>query len=144
MEPRNYVGDNFSRVTPVYKVTQYNIACCYSMLGQVRPLFCWEGLPSRLINQSAERVPPTHTQCTTYSWLVCICSAQVDESLKSIEAALSAGFDNFEQIRKDKNLASLRSSPKFQVSRGMLFRLKFSPDLKPLLLLLIAARTGQV
>ena len=39
MEPRNYVGDNFSRVTPVYKVTQYNIACCYSMLGQVRPFF---------------------------------------------------------------------------------------------------------
>jgi hypothetical protein len=36
MEPRNYVGDNFSRVTPVYKVTQYNIACCYAMLDQVR------------------------------------------------------------------------------------------------------------
>ena len=36
MEPRNYVGDNFSRVTPIYKVTQYNIACCYSMLDQVR------------------------------------------------------------------------------------------------------------
>jgi hypothetical protein len=35
MEPRNYVGDNFSRVTPIYKVTQYNVACCYSMLGQV-------------------------------------------------------------------------------------------------------------
>jgi hypothetical protein len=35
MEPRNYVGDNFSRVTPIYKVTLYNIACCYSMLNQV-------------------------------------------------------------------------------------------------------------
>jgi len=35
MEPRNYVGDNFSRVTPIYKVTQYNIACCYSMLNEV-------------------------------------------------------------------------------------------------------------
>ena len=35
MEPRNYVGDNFSRVTPIYKVTQYNVACCYSMLNQV-------------------------------------------------------------------------------------------------------------
>ena len=36
MEPRNFVGDNFSRITPIYKVTQYNMACCYSMLGQVR------------------------------------------------------------------------------------------------------------
>lgn len=36
MEPRNFVGDNFSRNTPIYKVTQYNIACCYSMLDQVR------------------------------------------------------------------------------------------------------------
>jgi hypothetical protein len=35
MEPRNYVGDNLSRVTPIYKVAQYNIACCYSMLSQV-------------------------------------------------------------------------------------------------------------
>jgi hypothetical protein len=40
MEPRNYVGDNFARVTPIYKVTQYNIACCYSMLGQVRGWPC--------------------------------------------------------------------------------------------------------
>lgn len=37
MEPRNYVGDRGSRVTPIYKVTQYNVACCYSMLDQVRP-----------------------------------------------------------------------------------------------------------
>ncbi len=35
MEPRNFVGDNFSRNTPIYKVAQYNIACCYSMLDQV-------------------------------------------------------------------------------------------------------------
>jgi hypothetical protein len=35
MEPRNYVGDNLSRVTPILPVTHYNIACCYSMLKQV-------------------------------------------------------------------------------------------------------------
>lgn len=35
LEPRNYVGDNFSRVTPILPVTHYNIACCYSMLNQV-------------------------------------------------------------------------------------------------------------
>jgi len=36
LEPRNFVGDNFSRVTPILPVTHYNIACCYSMLNQVR------------------------------------------------------------------------------------------------------------
>ena len=34
LEPKNYLGDDFSRVTQIYRVTQYNIACCYSMLGQ--------------------------------------------------------------------------------------------------------------
>lgn len=37
MEPKNYVGDNFARVTPIYRVTQYNIACCYSALNSVEP-----------------------------------------------------------------------------------------------------------
>ncbi|KAG2495631.1 hypothetical protein HYH03_006231 [Edaphochlamys debaryana] len=72
MEPRNFVGDNFSRNTSIYKVTQYNIACCYSMLDQV------------------------------------------EEALKSLDAAMLAGFDNFDQIRRDKNLSKLRTSPKFQ------------------------------
>lgn len=72
MEPRNYIGDNLSRITPIYKVTQYNIACCYSMLGQV------------------------------------------DESVKSLDAALRAGFDNFDQVKTDKNLVEARKSPKFQ------------------------------
>ncbi len=35
LEPRNYVGDNLARFTPILPVTHYNIACCYSMLGQV-------------------------------------------------------------------------------------------------------------
>ncbi|KAG1662769.1 hypothetical protein FOA52_006795 [Chlamydomonas sp. UWO 241] len=69
MEPRNYVGDSGARVTTIFKVTQYNIACCYSMLDQV------------------------------------------DEGLRSLESCMACGFDNFEQIRKDKNLAKLRESP---------------------------------
>jgi hypothetical protein len=35
MEPKNYVGDNFSRITQIYRVTQYNIACCYAAMGSV-------------------------------------------------------------------------------------------------------------
>ena len=40
----------------------------------------------------------------------------MDEGLKSLESCMACGFDNFEQIRKDKNLAALRKSPKFNVS----------------------------
>ena len=35
LEPKNFVGDDFSRVTQIYRVTQYNIACCYSAMDQV-------------------------------------------------------------------------------------------------------------
>jgi len=33
-EATKYMGDNFSRVSEVGKVSQYNAACCYSMLDQ--------------------------------------------------------------------------------------------------------------
>lgn len=35
MEPKNFMGEDFSRVTQVYRVAQYNIACCYSAINQV-------------------------------------------------------------------------------------------------------------
>ena len=35
MEPPNYLGDDFSRITQIYRVSQYNIACCYSAMNQV-------------------------------------------------------------------------------------------------------------
>ena len=37
LEPKNYVGDDFSRSTPIFRVTQYNVACCYSALKQEQP-----------------------------------------------------------------------------------------------------------
>jgi hypothetical protein len=37
MEPAKYIGDNFSRVSRIYIVTQYNIACCYSSLKATDP-----------------------------------------------------------------------------------------------------------
>lgn len=36
MEPKNYLGDDFSRITQIYRVAQYNVACCYSAINQVR------------------------------------------------------------------------------------------------------------
>ncbi len=41
MEPPNYVGDDFSRVTQIYRVTQYNISCCYSAMDQVNSSCCF-------------------------------------------------------------------------------------------------------
>jgi len=37
MEPPNFIGDNFEKVTRIYILSQYNIACCYSLLGSVDP-----------------------------------------------------------------------------------------------------------
>lgn len=72
MEPKNYLGDNFARVTDVYRVTLYNIACCYSSLGQT------------------------------------------ENALESLDASMAAGFENFDKIRSDPNLAEARKSPKFK------------------------------
>ena len=71
-QPKNYLGDDFSRVTRVYRVTQYNIACCYSTLGQT------------------------------------------DAGLDALDSALASGFEDYEKVRKDANLAKLRENPKFK------------------------------
>jgi len=34
LEPKNYIGDNMQKVTDVYRIAQYNVACCYSMINQ--------------------------------------------------------------------------------------------------------------
>lgn len=35
LEPKNYIGDNMSKTTDVYRVAQYNVACCYSMINSI-------------------------------------------------------------------------------------------------------------
>ena len=37
MEPKKYLSDNFSRITQIYRVAHYNVACCYSVVNQARP-----------------------------------------------------------------------------------------------------------
>lgn len=37
LEPKNFIGDNFEKTTSIYRVAQYNVACCYSALGAVEP-----------------------------------------------------------------------------------------------------------
>jgi tetratricopeptide (TPR) repeat protein len=34
-EPANYISDNFSRVSDIYKIAAYNVACAYTALGQI-------------------------------------------------------------------------------------------------------------
>jgi len=35
LEPENYMGDNFSKVSEIFQVSAFNIACCYSKMNQV-------------------------------------------------------------------------------------------------------------
>ena len=35
LEPKNFMSDNFETSTEIFKVAQYNIACCFSKLGQI-------------------------------------------------------------------------------------------------------------
>lgn len=35
LEPANYMADNMARVSDVYQVSAFNIACCYAKMGQV-------------------------------------------------------------------------------------------------------------
>jgi hypothetical protein len=35
LEPKNYMSDSFEMATEIYRVSQYNIACCFSKLGQL-------------------------------------------------------------------------------------------------------------
>jgi hypothetical protein len=39
---------------------------------------------------------------------------QVDEGLKSLDMAMNCGFEDYSKVRNDKNLAQLRTSPKFE------------------------------
>lgn len=73
LEPKNYLGDDFARTTQIYRVSQYNVACCYSAMEQT------------------------------------------DAGLDALASALAVGFEDYEKVRKDANLAFLRQSPKFKV-----------------------------
>ena len=35
LEPKNYMSDSFQMATEIFRVSQYNIACCFSKLGQI-------------------------------------------------------------------------------------------------------------
>jgi hypothetical protein len=37
LEPKNFIGDNFEKVTNIFRVAQYNAACCYACMGAVEP-----------------------------------------------------------------------------------------------------------
>lgn len=49
MEPKKYLGDNFSRVTQIFRVSHYNVACCYSSINQARPA------PASKLHRRSER-----------------------------------------------------------------------------------------
>jgi hypothetical protein len=52
MEPKNYLGDDFSRITQIFRVAHYNVACCYSAINQVQ-----HGPRSRALLGTDARLP---------------------------------------------------------------------------------------
>jgi len=36
LEPSGYMGDDFSKTSSIYRISQYNVACCYSMINEVQ------------------------------------------------------------------------------------------------------------
>lgn len=149
------LNDDFSRVTQIYRVTQYNIACCYATLGQVggresdltagqvggevgQPVggatgslaACWPGgrcfagcglggrcnrgplagwaLLCWLRGQGARAdcglLQQANSLCfyvksshvTPSAWSD---GLQVEPGLEALEAALEAGFEDFEKVR---------------------------------------------
>eukprot|EP00238_Polyblepharides_amylifera_P002337 CAMPEP_0196592878 /NCGR_PEP_ID=MMETSP1081-20130531/74099_1 /TAXON_ID=36882 /ORGANISM="Pyramimonas amylifera, Strain CCMP720" /LENGTH=340 /DNA_ID=CAMNT_0041916695 /DNA_START=91 /DNA_END=1113 /DNA_ORIENTATION=+ len=34
LEPKGFIGDDMSKTTRIFRVAQYNVACCYSMINQ--------------------------------------------------------------------------------------------------------------
>ena len=48
MEPKNYVGDDFSRTTAIYRTAYYNVACCYCKMGNKAAAF--ESLETALMS----------------------------------------------------------------------------------------------
>lgn len=62
LEPKNYIGDNMQKVTDVYRIAQYNVACCYSMIAQTDAAM--DALKAALISgfddyKCASHPPPT-------------------------------------------------------------------------------------
>lgn len=37
LEPKNFIGDRFEKVTSIFRVAQYNAACCYACMGAIEP-----------------------------------------------------------------------------------------------------------
>uniref|UniRef100_A0A7S1NLC2 PDZ domain-containing protein n=1 Tax=Eutreptiella gymnastica TaxID=73025 RepID=A0A7S1NLC2_9EUGL len=71
LEPQNYIGDNFALTTDMFRISHYQMACVYSLVG----------------NQ--------------------------DAALDSLKEALNAGFDDYDQVRSDPDLAGVRELPEF-------------------------------
>jgi hypothetical protein len=105
MEPKNYVGDNFSRITDIYRVTQYNIACCYAAEGSVRHCSLLQPATracGRDVQLTARlNLKGCSISCSPSDDLMILlmhCLSipmQVDPGLEALSDALRSGFDQY-------------------------------------------------
>ena len=65
LEPKKYMGDNFQKVTNIFRAAQYNIACCYSQIGSVDAGL--EALQARPPRSSTAHAHPCVCKCVRAS-----------------------------------------------------------------------------
>eukprot|EP01026_Neomeris_dumetosa_P055963 TRINITY_DN51086_c0_g1_i1.p1 TRINITY_DN51086_c0_g1~~TRINITY_DN51086_c0_g1_i1.p1 ORF type:complete len:344 (-),score=59.02 TRINITY_DN51086_c0_g1_i1:135-1166(-) len=70
--------------------------------------------PKKYMGDDFRRVTRVYT-FTQYNMACCYASlGQIDPGLEALEATLRSGFEDFQKVRNDPNLANLRKSPKFK------------------------------
>mmetsp|Transcript_5050 Transcript_5050/g.12691 ORF Transcript_5050/g.12691 Transcript_5050/m.12691 type:complete len:351 (-) Transcript_5050:71-1123(-) len=72
LEPMGYMSDRGSQISQIYQVAAFNIACCYSKMGETQA------------------------------------------GLEALEEALKSGYEDYDKIRNEPNLATLRESEDFK------------------------------
>lgn len=93
MEPKNYVGDDFSRITQIYRVTQYNIACCYAAMGSVRAGCVPQTVDRR--RYSSSLAGPCQLAQQGGALTDELDLLQVDAGIEALSDALRSGFDQY-------------------------------------------------
>lgn len=111
LEPEKYIGDSFERVSRIYIVTLYNIACCYAALKATDAgLEALEECMRCGFDEFGKvRTPAAVDRCcsaTAYDTPITVSSHQHYPIFGPIQCDAL-------QIRKDPNLAYLREDERF-------------------------------
>ena len=97
MEPPNYLGDDFSRITQIYRVSQYNISCCYSAMNQVSYLQTMEVMHCRHSQLHTCIFAPwvlIHASLICHTGTLRDMAAQVPDHIRLLSALICRSYSN--------------------------------------------------